>query len=89
MPIQATVSEARVLTDEVGTEWAQVLNCVQTTYLQEPCILALLHSFLNQLQGLLQILPVNGILDLVVAAEKNRVVDGRHCEELPLGRIVS
>jgi hypothetical protein len=50
------------------------------TRLQKLSILAFLHALLNQLQGLLHVLGVNGILDLVVATQKHRVIAGAHGE---------
>lgn len=53
-------------------------------HLQKSCVFAFLYALLDQLQGLFQILPVNGILNLVVAPEEHGVVRGRHCDELLL-----
>lgn len=54
------------------------------THLQKTCVFTFLYALLDQLQGLFQILPVNGILDLVVAPEEHGVVGGRHSDGLLL-----
>lgn len=84
---QAYAIDGKQRRNSIGTR----LNCLQalTLYLQKTCILPLLHSLLDELQGLLQILPVNSILDLIVAAEKHRVIDRYHGEELPVSPIGS
>lgn len=51
---------------------------MRATHPEETRILALFDALLNELHGLLQILPVNRILDLVVAAVKHRILPRRH-----------
>ena len=51
---------------------------IRSTYFQEPCVLAFLHALFDQLKRLLQILPVNRILDLVVPTQKDWVIGRRH-----------
>lgn len=58
-----------------------------STRLQESRILALFHALLDQLQGLLHVLRVNGILDLVVAPQKHRVIVGAHGDSFAQPRI--
>lgn len=48
-------------------------------YLQEYRVFPLLHPFLDQIQGLFQVLAVNGILDLLVPPLEHGVV-GSHGE---------
>lgn len=48
------------------------------THPQKPRILALLDALLAELQRLLQVLPVNGILDLLVAPVEDGVAGGGH-----------
>lgn len=43
------------------------------THFQENSILAFLYALFYQLQGMLQILPVNRILDLMVPTPKDRI----------------
>jgi len=50
----------------------------KNTHPQKPRVLALLHALLDKLQRLLEILRINGILDLVVAPLEDGVVGGRH-----------
>lgn len=57
----------------------------KTTYLQKPRILPLLHALLDKLQRLLEILHINGILDLVIAPLEDGVVGGRHHGEVGVG----
>lgn len=48
------------------------------TYLQKLGVFAFLDTLLNKLQCLLHVLRVNGILNLVVAAQKHRVIARAH-----------
>lgn len=48
------------------------------TYLKEHRIFALFDALINQIQRLLHVLTVNGILDLLVAPIKDGIVGGRH-----------
>lgn len=59
---------------------------IRSTYFQEPCVLAFLHALFDQLKRLLQILPVNRILDLVVPTQENWVIGRRHFKTLLQGR---
>lgn len=52
------------------------------TCLEEMGAFAFLDSLLDELQSLLHVLRVNGILYLVVAAYKNRVISGAHLEDM-------
>lgn len=54
-------------------------------HLHKPRILPLLYTLLDKLQGLLQILRVNGILDLFIAPLKNGFIGGRHYSDLCAG----
>jgi hypothetical protein len=51
---------------------------MEITCLQELCVFAFFHTLFNELQRLLHILRVNGILNLVVAAYEHRVIAGAH-----------
>lgn len=46
------------------------------TYFQKPRVLSFLDAFINQLQRLLKILPVNGILNLLVPPIEHGVIGG-------------
>lgn len=51
------------------------------TYIEESCVFPFFHALFNQLQGLLQVLAVNGILDLLVAPVEYGVTGGHGGEE--------
>jgi hypothetical protein len=49
-------------------------------YLEKSRVLSFFHAFLDELQSLLQVLPINGVLDLLVPPMEHGVVGGRHSE---------
>lgn len=58
-------------------------------YLQKEGILPLLHPLLNQIQSLFQVLPVNGILDLLVPTLEHGIFGGHGGDnELSLTKVV-
>lgn len=56
------------------------LEIVDMTCLQKLRVFALLDALLDELQRLLHVLRVNGILNLVIAAKKHRVIARAHLE---------
>ena len=84
--VNSTISDTNRRTElvSVAIVCTQLVNITARlkTHLQKPRVFALLHALLDKLQRLLEILRINGILDLVVAPLKNSVVGGRHHGEV-------
>ena len=49
-------------------------------YLEKSRVFSLFHAFLDELQSLLQVLSINGVLNLLVPPMKHGIVGGRHSE---------